>query len=499
MARERGPGRTRGPAHSSDASHIRLSTMDDSLEPHVADTTPGRWHIFHDAIAPTLKIPGRIWAYVRTSPGRLTTMTTVLVIAIIAAGGALTYTSSSRQDQLNNLVTNTEPLSNAAQRLYGSLSVADSTATIGFLERGVGSPAEDNRFTTAIQTASTALIEAGAGAHSSDYEVLHLLAVVNQRLPIYTGLIAQARTNNRQGNTISASYLTEASAIMQNSIIPAASRLYTITSDRVRHQARSLTRPMWFPASGLLAAIILLVIAQFWLAALTNRRLNSGLLFATTAMTIALIWMAISSLIIVAVGNADFNRASEPLHELTAARISAQKARTDEALMLVRRRAHNSSADFSTTVSDIQHTLTRLKENGTFENTNKNKKHDGSTTHHRAPITAPADALTDAIVAANSWKVSHQELANRVSRGDYTSAVDIAVGRDQSTLNSERQFTHLDQSLWVLIQNTRSNLRTYLENSQDTSRNITRSVLILSVLSVIGVLLGVRPRMQEYT
>lgn len=492
MARERGMGRNRGPSHSSDASHIRLSAMDDSLEPDDADVQPSRWHVVHDVLTPALKVPGRMWAYLRTSPGRLMAMTTILVIAIVAAGGALTYASSTRQDQLNNLVKNTEPLSNAAQRLYGSLSVADSTATIGFLEGGVGSQSEDERYATAIQTASTALVEAGAGANSDDHEVLQLLAVVNQRLPIYTGLIAQARTNNREVNPIGASYLTEASAIMQNSIIPAASRLYTITSDRVRHQARSLTRPMWFPASGLLAAIILLVIAQLWLAALTNRRLNGGLLFATVAMTIALFWLAISSIVIVAVGNADFNRASDPLHELTASRISAQKARTDEALMLVRRSADQSSADFSTTVSDVQKTLTQLKDDGTLDdaddqntNTSSDKK--------------PSDALDDAIVAANSWKVSHQELANRIGRGDYTGAVNIAVGRDESTLNSERQFIQLDQSLRTLIQDTRSNLRTYLENSQDTSQNITRAVLILSVLSVVGVLIGVRPRMQEYT
>ena len=492
MARERGAGRNRGPSHSSDASHIRLSAMDDSLEPEDADARPGRWHLFHDALVPALKVPGRMWAYLRTSPGRLTAMTTILVVAIVAAGGALTYASSTRQDQLNNLVKNTEPLSNAAQRLYGSLSVADSTATIGFLEGGVGSQSEDERYTTAIQTASTALVEAGAGANSDDHEVLQLLAVVNQRLPIYTGLIAQARTNNREGNPIGASYLTEASAIMQNSIIPAASRLYTITSDRVRHQARSLTRPMWFPASGLLAAIILLVIAQLWLAALTNRRLNGGMLFATVAMTIALFWLAISSIVIVAVGNADFNRASDPLHELTASRISAQKARTDEALMLVRRSADQSSADFSTTVSDIQKTLTRLKDDGTLDDAD-----DQNT--DKSSDTKPSDALDDAIVAANSWKVSHQELANRIGRGDYSGAVNIAVGRDESTLNSERQFIQLDHSLRTLIQDTRSNLRTYLENSQDTSQNITRAVLILSVLSVVGVLIGVRPRMQEYT
>lgn len=466
--------------------------MDDSLEPDDADVQPSRWHVVHDVLTPALKVPGRMWAYLRTSPGRLMAMTTILVIAIVAAGGALTYASSTRQDQLNNLVKNTEPLSNAAQRLYGSLSVADSTATIGFLEGGVGSQSEDERYATAIQTASTALVEAGAGANSDDHEVLQLLAVVNQRLPIYTGLIAQARTNNREGNPIGASYLTEASAIMQNSIIPAASRLYTITSDRVRHQARSLTRPMWFPASGLLAAIILLVIAQLWLAALTNRRLNGGLLFATVAMTIALFWLAISSIVIVAVGNADFNRASDPLHELTASRISAQKARTDEALMLVRRSADQSSADFSTTVSDVQKTLTQLKDDGTLDDADDQNTDTSSDTK-------PSDALDDAIVAANSWKVSHQELANRIGRGDYTGAVNIAVGRDESTLNSERQFIQLDQSLRTLIQDTRSNLRTYLENSQDTSQNITRAVLILSVLSVVGVLIGVRPRMQEYT
>ena len=145
MARERGTGRNRGPSHSSDASHIRLSAMDDSLEPDDADVQPSRWHVVHDVLTPALKVPGRMWAYLRTSPGRLMAMTTILVIAIVAAGGALTYASSTRQDQLNNLVKNTEPLSNAAQRLYGSLSVADSTATIGFLEGGVGSQSEDER------------------------------------------------------------------------------------------------------------------------------------------------------------------------------------------------------------------------------------------------------------------------------------------------------------------------------------------------------------------
>ncbi|MDU6478567.1 MAG: hypothetical protein E6534_01905, partial [Corynebacterium kroppenstedtii] len=61
MARERGTGRNRVTSHSSVASHIRLSAMDDSLEPDDADARPSRWHILHEAVTPALKIPGRMW------------------------------------------------------------------------------------------------------------------------------------------------------------------------------------------------------------------------------------------------------------------------------------------------------------------------------------------------------------------------------------------------------------------------------------------------------
>lgn len=84
--------------------------------------------------APAMEAPKRFLNFISTTPGILTIVSTMIVIAILAAGGAMTLSSTWRQEDLNTLITRTEPLSNASQELFNSLSVVDSAATTGFLE-----------------------------------------------------------------------------------------------------------------------------------------------------------------------------------------------------------------------------------------------------------------------------------------------------------------------------------------------------------------------------
>src|SRR5699024_7490752 len=146
---------------------------------------------------------------------------------------------------------------------------------------------------------------------------------------------------------VSAAYMSNASAIMREEILPAASRLFTITSSRVADEQRSLTAPQWVPLSGLLPAVIFLLLAQWWLWRVTRRRLNRGFVTATSLMTLAIFWVGLANIATWTAGSQAFDEASSPWSSLTTSRIAAQQARTTETLALVRRESEDDSVSFA--------------------------------------------------------------------------------------------------------------------------------------------------------
>ena len=59
-------------------------------------------------------------------------------------------------------------------------------------------------------------------------------------------LIEIARTNNREGNPVGSSYLSEASGLMQSTILPDAAQLYQVI---VSQPSASFTRRVFLPGS----------------------------------------------------------------------------------------------------------------------------------------------------------------------------------------------------------------------------------------------------------
>ena len=471
------------PENQDDYHLAQRSLPDDmwlsELERMSADNSRGTSHRLVLAMSSALQAPSKLLAYLRTSPGRLHLIIFILILAIAAAGGSMAYSSAQRQDKLNTLVHRTEPLSDAAQKLYGSLSVADSTASISFLQGGAGPQSESDRYAKAIQEASVSLTVASSGVDPSDRHVFELLTEINQRVPIYTGLIAEARANNRAGNPVGSAYLTEASTLMQDEILPAAAELYQITSRRVQDQERELTHPFWVPMSGLLAAVILLILAQLWVTALTNRRLNAGLMVATAMMLLCLLWVSSVSVLGSQIRDLRFTRAATPLYALTDARIEAQHARSEEALILVRRQGNYNSRDFYASVDTISHTLQRARNSSILADDRRE--------------------IDDALEAASDWKAAHQHLVQLLDVGDYRQAVAVAVGSDkQGRYDSEQDFIALDRALEKLIERSRADLRSYLINGRISSEQISFGVFFLSIIAIIGIVMGVRARLREY-
>ncbi|RAV34189.1 hypothetical protein [Corynebacterium heidelbergense] len=432
-------------------------------------------HSFRGFINPALQAPRRLADFAGTTPGILTLVSTILVLAILAAGGAMALSSTARQDDLNTLVTRTEPLSNAAQDMFNSLSVADSVATTGFLQTGFSDSKPDKAYQDAIQDASSAIVRATSGIDNIESREMELVLHVQNRLPEYVRLVAQAQTNNRVQNPVGAAYLTQASTLMQDEILPAARELYSRTSSLVSQQQANMVKPMWFPLSGLVAAVIMLILAQLWLAAWTNRRINVGYCAATVLMVVALLFAGINAALTWHSGAQGVQGTVDPLESLTDARISAQQARTDEALGLVQRNYDSSTQSaFSSRVAKIDQTLDSLRDQ----------------------VSSPQriDAAREAL---RGWDTAHAQMVSQIQAGNYDSAYNIAVGTQKENATGTN-FENFDQQLQKLITQTRTELRDVLLAGRIGAERTATAVFILTLIAAACTIAGTRPRLQEF-
>jgi len=179
------------------------------------------------------------WWFFRTTPGRILAIGIILANLGLLSAFATSTTINNRQEQLTTVLNHTEPLAFAAGQLYTTLSVADAAAATAFIA-GSEPRAVRQRDEQAITDAAVAVTRAASGL--TDEPLVQLLGRINAQLAVYTGLIETARTNNRMGNPVGSSYLSEASALMQQQILPDAQRLYEQTSARVDAETTASTQ-----------------------------------------------------------------------------------------------------------------------------------------------------------------------------------------------------------------------------------------------------------------
>ena len=157
--------------------------------------------------------------FLGSTPGRLALVAVVLVVALLAVGVTASKTVSDRQGRLETLRSHTEPLADAAQRIYGAVSFANTTAATAFLSGGVEPDDVRDRYDAAIGQASAGLVTASNGVSPNDIRSLTLLTDISNQLAVYTGLLATARANNRAGRPIGVAYLSESSTLMQQTTV----------------------------------------------------------------------------------------------------------------------------------------------------------------------------------------------------------------------------------------------------------------------------------------
>ncbi|MFI5639109.1 hypothetical protein ACIA8H_17020 [Streptomyces goshikiensis] len=420
-----------------------------------------------------------------TEPGRLRIIGAALAAAVLLFGLVTVWEISGRVAAADDVVSRSQPLSADAASIYRSLADADTASSSGFLA-GAQEPREvRQRYEKDIANASRLLVSAAANAAAGDSSRKEI-TLLGEQLPRYTGLIEQARATNRQGLPLGGAYLRYANEQMSTVLLPAAQRLYEAETGRLYtdyDDARSW--PLAALASGVLA-LAALGWAQRRNYHRTNRVFNHGLVAATGAALVVLLWLAVGQ----SFARADLNEArtdgQESLKVLNDARIASLQARANENLTLIARgavlaedkKSDKYDVDFTTNMKQLDDGLARALRLADDDS-------------GRSPVTRAAGGVAQ-------WKQRHAAARETDLKGDYEGALPQVIGDADHKESSGASFDTVDASLEQAVAHEQKEFTRAARGGLGALGGLVTGAAALAVVGAAAALLGIGRRLSEY-
>lgn len=416
------------------------------------------------------------------TPGRLFLIGVGLALLAVLTGASGAIAMQQKQNTIDNLISHREPVAAASQQIYRALSDADATAASAFLAGGTMPGELRERYELDIASAGANLAKASADV-SGVPDAEEQVNVLSQQLPVYTGLVETARAYNRQGFPAGAAYLREASGLMRAELLPAAQRLYEIDFERLSAEQEAASSVPWFSLALVIVLLGALIAAQRYLTRRTNRLLNVGLVVATGAVAVALIWGTVALLIESSRVSAGHDHGSEQVEVIVQARIVALKMRANETLTLV---ARGDGGDY-------EDEFKKLAEEVSGEG-------DGNLLN-RARALAEDQETKDLIDAAqknaDDWLAAHQRVRELDDGGSYQEAVSLAISTAAKT-SAATMFNQLDDNLMEALRNGRQHFAEETSAASNVMTGLAPGIAVLALVAAAGVTMGIRDRLQEY-
>jgi len=412
------------------------------------------------APAPVVHRTGVRAALSRT-PGKMRVAGVLAVVASLAVGLLGLRAGLAQSDALADADADTTQLV-GIQDVRNDLVVADATATNAFLVGGLEPPEQRARYDEAIASAAHGLAQL-AGSNESDAE---LLGKATAGLTTYTGLVEQARANNRQGFPVGAAYLDQASSVLRTDVLPHLDDLVAANSDRVDASFDSVGSVPWLLALGILALAVLVVV-QVWLARRTHRRLNAGLFWSTVLALAASVGGAV-------VLGSTAQRAGDVRHGPYDATVSVS-------------RAYSLANDAKSMES---FTLIKRGSGAAYEETFVAETDQARTLLSRDTVDPSLAPLLD------DWVAAHQEIRKLDDGGDWDGAVALAVSSAPGDPNDVFQTfsTAAGSSLEASAQET----HTSLSGSGGSAVLVGWLILVAGLLAAVLSWRGISTRVEEY-
>lgn len=414
-----------------------------------------------------------------STPGRLFVIGVGLVVLALLTGVVGALALQQKHQTVDSLIGHREPLAAASQEIYRALSDADATAASAFLAGGSPPAALRDRYEVDIASAGANLAEASAdvgGVPEAEKQVNELA----KELPVYTGLVETARAYNRQGYPAGAAYLREASGLMRSKILPAAEKLYAIDFERLAAEQEEARSVPWTSLVLVIALIVALVATQRFLTRRTNRLLNVGLVVATAAVVVALVWGSAALLIASANVATGEDSGTKQVESVVQARIVALKLRANETLTLVARgdggEYEEEWKELSKQISGDDSLLVQAQS--------------------LAANDAAAKAIRDARQNARDWMEAHAQVREKDTSGDYQGAIVAAIG--DAPDSAATMFSRLDANLLKALNHGREQFAAETASASNAMTLLAPGFAVLALLAAVGVTMGIRERLQEY-
>ncbi|WP_411079101.1 hypothetical protein [Streptomyces sp. cmx-18-6] len=424
----------------------------------------------------------RLRAAATTEPGRLQVIGAVLALLVVVFGAVTALEISQRASAADDVVGRSQPLSADAANIYRSLADADTMAASGFLEGAQEPKAVQDQYRKDIEEAARLLVKASANTDSSTSSWQEI-TTLNELLPVYTGLIERARANNRQGLPLGGAYLRYANQKMSDELLPAAERLYAAETGRLDRDSSDARK---WPFLSLAAGLLVLG-ALVWMQRRnyrrTNRVFNHGLLVATAAASVVLLWLAVGHTVARAELRSAMAHGQESLDVLNNARINSLKARANENLTLVARGAVL-TADGSADQYETDYTAGMKALDAQLKKAERLADDAGGS----APVIEASKRVAE-------WQERHRKARATDDRGDYEGALKQIIGAEDSTGQS---FQQVDAALGKALAHEQGEFTAAAEDGRGALRGLPTGAAALAVLGAVAAILGINRRLSEY-
>ncbi|MFI2127413.1 hypothetical protein ACH45E_40530 [Streptomyces sp. NPDC020299] len=426
----------------------------------------------------------RLRAAATTEPGRLRIIGALLALLVVAFGAVTAWQESDRAAAADDVLHSSQPLSSGAADIYRSLADANTTASGGFLAGGQETSDSRDRYERDIRTAAAGLVTAAAASDpGSPSETT--VAKLNKLLPEYKGLIERARTYNRQGYPVGGAYLRYANEKMQEEMLPAAEELYKKENQRLSADYADATPYPWAAIALGVLALAGLAWAQHREYRRTNRVLNHGLVAATAAATVVLLWLVVGHSVARAGLDGSYDHGVRSLNVLHDARIASLKARGNENLSLVARGAE------TVTVGDTTYDTY-------YYDFDKDIKALGAGLSKAAGL-ADDQAGSKPVQAAEGnmaeWTKRHASARDEDEHGNYEDALRLVIGAKGATGEC---FDAVDSNLKDALGHEQAEFQQSAGAGRDAMTGLPAGAAVLAVLGAAGAVFGIGRRLSEY-
>ncbi|WP_419994987.1 hypothetical protein [Streptomyces boninensis] len=438
-----------------------------------------------------------------TEPGRLRIIGAVLAVLVVAFAAITAWQVADRSSAADSVVERSQPLSADAASIYRSLADADTTAAAGFLSGGQWPNEVTKRYEKDIDRASKLLVKAAANTEGSA-AAQKQLSTLSHTLPRYTGLIEQARANNRQGLPLGGAYLRYANKQMSETLLPAARELYETETGQLNDDYDAAKSWPYLALAAGVVALGGLGWAQRRNYRRTNRVFNQGLLIATAATTVVLLWLVAGHAFARSGLTDSDEHGAQSLQVLNEARIDSLRARADESLTSVSRGAVvDAKSGEDAYEKRYQASMVNLMGKG-----EKGGPASGSKLHEAFQLAdnetgeAPVDKAGE---WTREWQQRHKVARSADDAGDYDLAVERTIGKKDATgedfdskNSSGEAFDKVDAWLAKALAHEQAEFSSAAEDGRGAFTGLQWGAVVLGLLGALGALLGIGRRLSEY-